>query len=369
MVNSQQTLAGGLHGRSGSFYVTDLDDESRIKVHAYSSASASTPTVSGFNSIADAALGSSVSRVYGRMVKWSPEYLAVHGQNLSRRVVFRDPGTPAMLMPATGSQAGRYAQGVLAQMDVLFDDGFVRYGLMIPEGLRPETINSTSGLLFAGTDFTAYPGFIVMTADPAVEFPTGIFEVAAGTQVSASPQAYPSGGKSGPADRRMFYMRSAQSVYALEKAACEAAGLIVTRGADTVIDIMTTGSSTLYFMASGTFHEVAYTHTPLVLGTKVSDGTVISLNPGPQVRVCASAYDFASLAWDLRTVSTTRADLLPTDADYAAVANDIFVRYTGRLILVRPGATIAADAVRLAAFKGFITRHLPVVSLVIFEKS
>lgn len=365
MPNAQQTLAGGLHGKTGSFYLTDLDDESRLKVHALSSASASTALVASHLSVCDTGMGGTVARVFGKILRWSPEYTAVHGQNISKRTAVNS--STALLQPVAGAQAGKYAGAVLAQMEGMYADGFVRYGIMIPEGLRPETILGVR-MLFAGTDFTAFPGFIVMTADPAIEFPSGKFEVA-GTQITPSPVTYSSGG-SGTAQRQMFCLRSAQSAWAIEKGASEAAGLIVTRGTDVVTDVIV-GGSTIYFMASGTFYDVPYDHAPLTLGSRVDDGTVISPAPAPTVSLATSPADFASLAWDISSVNTARTDLLPTDPDYLPMVSDIFNRYSGRLILVRLGALldpVKSPVERLQKFKAFVRRTAPLGTVTIFQK-
>ena len=378
MPNAQQTLAGGLHGKTGSYYVTDLDDKSRTEAHAFSTVAAASSVVAGLNTVAQVALGGASSQVFGRRVMWSADTCAMLGQNVSRRAVLDAVGMRTVLIPATGSNAGKYAAGLLTRMKALFGDdggGFIRYGLLIPDGLMPDTITGASGLLFAGSDFAVYPGMLVTFMDPALEFPDGWITVVSGTEAAPVPAAYPVGAiGGGSVSRRMFYARSGQSVWALEKAAAEAAGLFVCRGVDVITEVRPAEVGAVYFWASGSYDEVYYTHSLLPLGTQVEDGTIISSfsggalsHPGFSIIDCRLATSFNGLSWDISMLRPSAPLLMHDASNYDEVAAQILAMYRGRLLMVRPGAAVLADPARLAALNAFLRRHRPVGAMAIVE--
>lgn len=366
MANAQQTLAGGLHGQTGSFYVTDLDAESRRQVHALSSAAVSQELVSGVMTAARTALGEGSVQAFGLRFRWDAENTACTGQNQSKGSDIL--GNP--LDPTLRNSSGSNAADLLARLESLHDgsDGITRFAIRLPDGIIPHTIDSSLGRLCAGVDFDSYPGMLVTRVNPADAFPEGWVFVGDAEKVSGVPGSYPASSLvAGPADMQMRYARGRQTLLSFRAAAAEAIGLTVVRRTDLLLDKFTTASRTVYVWASGSYDIVTYAHSPLTVGMKIQEGTVVSDRPGFDIVEATTAQDLERYDWDFSFVSESIGVLSPVDAGYNDAVGAVINAYGGRLLVVKPGAYVLGDSTLYSKLLTFMRRSRPIGTVFIIQ--
>lgn len=153
------------------------------------------------------------------------------------------------------------------------------YVLPIPPDLTPIVIATRSErTLVQGIDFETGPGYIAMRESPSDTFHPGGFVVLVGRRELPLPYNYtmqingPAYGHSYVAD----YYRGAQSVVSFERAAAQAAGLLVIEQSDLLLQAQQlTADEVRYVFANAGIVDVGYPHDALVVGRDYPKGFIV----------------------------------------------------------------------------------------------
>lgn len=159
--------------------------------------------------------------------------------------------------------------------------GEPRYAVPIPAGLSPVVIAARQAdrSLVCGIDFESSPGFITLRESPGDVFFAGSFTVLSGYQDLPLPYNYSlhlNGSPRGHAFVAAYY-RGAGSVVSFERAAAQAAGLLVLEQDDKLLyKRQLTSTVVRYVFAVGGAEDVDYPHAPLVTGREYPRGYIVS---------------------------------------------------------------------------------------------
>jgi hypothetical protein len=159
--------------------------------------------------------------------------------------------------------------------------GEPRYAVPIPAGLSPVVIATRQAdrSLVCGIDFESSPGYITLRESPGDLFFAGSFTVLSGYQDLPLPYNYPlhlNGSPRGHAFVAAYY-RGAGSVASFERAAAQAAGLLVLEQDDKLLHTrQLTATIVRYVFAVGGAEDVDYPHAPLVTGREYPRGYIVS---------------------------------------------------------------------------------------------
>lgn len=219
---------------------------------------------------------------------WRSEFEAPAGTAF--RIVRRDLSDPVprsqLLLGSNGRPLGENLGGLLSVF--ASEDGMTGmeslYVLPLPPGLNPIVIatRDEDRHLVQGIDFETGPGYMVMRESPGQTFFAGGFTVVYGTQAMRLPYSYTmqiNGDAYGHAFVAAYY-RGACSLASFERAAAQAAGLLVLEQDDTLVSASPLASPvaeiTRYVFLKAGAVDVSYPHRKLTPGSDYAKGTIVS---------------------------------------------------------------------------------------------
>lgn len=286
-------------GLLGSFWSRVVDEKTKTKAREVSRLSTAVPSLRGLEKHASKLLSrthASVSEVVvpyldGEYVhigqdfakKWRTEFQLPDGQHfqITRQVV----GTPSssLVVSATGRPLGVGIDNLLVVKTPreITASLVSLYVLPLPTGLTPTVIatREEGRWLIHGIDFEAGDGYLILRESPSDLFHAGSFTVTHGKQRVGNPYNFTMqvSDEARGHDFVAAYYRGASSVTSFERAAAQAAGLVVLPAADTLkaVHVVADGVTRYVFAAAGVV-DVDYPHIPLAVGGSYPRGSIIS---------------------------------------------------------------------------------------------
>jgi hypothetical protein len=155
------------------------------------------------------------------------------------------------------------------------------YVVPIPSGVTPIVIATrhTDRVLVQGIDFETGSGYIIMRESPGEMFFPGGFTILVSTVELRMPYDFTMQ-VNGPSYGSAFvsaYYKGALSVSSFERAAAQAAGLLVLEQDDTVVSVRRlTGGLTRYVFQNAGAIDVDYPHVELEAGSDYQRGFIVS---------------------------------------------------------------------------------------------
>ncbi len=215
------------------------------------------------------------------MDAWRSEAL-VDGETF--RVVRFDPASTApvraLLLTTNGRLLVAGGLALTSQPDSAgYRDAEALFVVPVPAGLTPVTIAGRDTILINGIDFESGPGYIVMRDSPADTFAIGGFTVLQGFLDLPTPYNFTMQLNGAPYGHQFVavYYRGASSAGSFERAAAQAAGLLVLEQDDTLIHKCPLSPDvTRYVFAAAGPIDVAYPHHALDELVEYPRGYIVS---------------------------------------------------------------------------------------------